>query len=137
MKLDIKELNSKIFSLGDGLIPSEKIEKIARVVHEANRAWCIANGDFSQPPWDKAEQWMREATLAAIRYRMSNPDAPASEQHDQWLEEKRASGWRYGPIKDSKAKTHPMLIPYQELPEYEKEKDSLVIAIINALAPET
>lgn len=30
---------------------NEMIEKAARVTHEANRAWCIANGDMSQPRW--------------------------------------------------------------------------------------
>ena len=61
------------------------------------------------------------------------PDAPASAQHDQWMEEKLANGWHFGEVKDADAKTHPQLIPYDDLSEFEKRKDALVAAIISAL----
>jgi ryanodine receptor 2 len=32
-------------------------------------------------------------------------------------------GWTYGPERDGQAKTHPCLVPYDELPEDEKEYD--------------
>ena len=32
-------------------------------------------------------------------------------------------GWRYGPERNDKEKLHPMLIPYEELPEEEKVYD--------------
>lgn len=46
---------------------------------------------------------------------------------------KKDNGWVYGPIKDQKAKTHPLLIPYKELPLIERQKDALVAGIITAL----
>jgi len=37
-------------------------------------------------------------------------------------------GWVYGPPpKDTDKRTHPLLIPYSELPEIEKEKDRRTI----------
>mgnify|MGYP001560010111 CR=1 FL=1 len=30
------------------------VEDIARVCHEVNRSYCLARGDDSQMPWDKA-----------------------------------------------------------------------------------
>ncbi len=114
-------------------LDDETMEKIARVVHEANRAWCRAHGDESQPAYDEAEPWMCDATAEGIKFRLEHPDAPASAQHDQWMAEKINAGWTWGPEKNAEAKTHPMLIPYDELPAFEKKKDALFSAIVTAL----
>ena len=39
------------------------IEDIARICHEANRAYCKAFGDDSHLPWDSAPQWQRESAI--------------------------------------------------------------------------
>lgn len=43
--------------------------------------------------------------------------------HDTWAAERFAAGWVYGPERDDVKKTHPCLVPYEELPESEKEYD--------------
>lgn len=45
-------------------------------------------------------------------------------EHIRWYNEQLANGWTFaeGP-KNPKHRTHPMLVPYEELPESEKEKD--------------
>jgi hypothetical protein len=47
----------------------------------------------------------------------------AASNHDHWAIQRIAEGWRYGPERDDKAKTHPDLVPYEKLPESEKEYD--------------
>jgi hypothetical protein len=108
-------------------------EQIARVVHEAVRAWARANRDASIPSWGRAPRWMREATADAIAFRLANPGAPPSAMHEQWAAEKRAAGWRRGKAKDGRRKTHPRLVPYERLPAYDRRKDALVAAVIDAL----
>jgi hypothetical protein len=46
-------------------------------------------------------------------------------EHDRWMEEKKASGWKWGAVRDDRwwHKRHPSLVPYDDLPETEKEKD--------------
>ena len=44
-------------------------------------------------------------------------------EHERWVQERTASGVKYGPVKDKKGNTNPCLIPWKELPEEEKEKD--------------
>ncbi len=44
-------------------------------------------------------------------------------EHDLWCEERQSQGWRQGSPRDNARKIHPLLIPYMELPENEKDKD--------------
>lgn len=108
--------------------------RVARVMHEAVRAWQKANGQPASPPWSKAPTWMKTASREAVLWRLANPDAPASAQHGQWLSEKKAAGWRYGKVKDGLRKTHPLMVAYRDLPVVERRKDRLVAAVVGALA---
>lgn len=49
------------------------------------------------------------------------------------MKEKIEDGWVYGDEKDTEKKTHPCLVPYEELPEFQKKKDALFQAIVDAL----
>jgi hypothetical protein len=112
---------------------AEAIQRIAQVTHEAMRAWQKANGQAPAPPWSRAPKWMKESSVASVTWRINNPNANASAQHDQWMAQKTADGWKFGRTKDAKKKTHPMLIPYRGLPVFERRKDALVNAVVDAL----
>ena len=47
----------------------------------------------------------------------------AKNVHDVWAEGRIKEGWTYGAEKNSDKKTTPCLLPYEELPESEKEYD--------------
>ena len=47
----------------------------------------------------------------------------AENAHDHWALQRMADGWTYGPQRDDDQKRHPCLVPYEELPESEKEYD--------------
>lgn len=76
---------------------------------------------------------MKDSTLAAVAYRLAHPGAPNSAQHELWVDEKRAAGWKRGKVKDGVKKTHPLMIPYDQLPLVERRKDALVSGVIDAL----
>lgn len=109
-------------------------ESIARVCHEANRAFCETIGDTSQKSWEDAEQWQRDSAIAGVKFAIENPDAGASSQHDAWVRDKVADGWVYAPVKDATAKTHPCIVPYEALPIHQQLKDHLFRGIVSALA---
>lgn len=44
------------------------------------------------------------------------------ERHEAWMQMHRDSGWVYGPVFDSQAKTHPNMLPWAELPESVRSK---------------
>lgn len=47
----------------------------------------------------------------------------AENTHDIWAKARLEEGWTYGPVRDNAAKTHPCLVPYENLPDSEKEYD--------------
>ena len=47
----------------------------------------------------------------------------ARNTHDNWACQPMAEGWRHGPQRDDSKKEHPSLVPYDALPESEKEYD--------------
>jgi serine phosphatase RsbU (regulator of sigma subunit) len=53
-------------------------------------------------------------------------------EHIRWSWEKRLNGWTFSKTKDDIKKTHPSLIPYEELSESEKEKDRELVKLIPA-----
>lgn len=110
-----------------------ELEHIAIVCHHANMIFCQQHGDDSQKPWNEAEQWQRDSAVKGVEFRLNNPEAPTSAQHDAWSADKIAEGWVYGEVKDPVSKTHPCLVAFDELPEFQQKKDKLFQAIVDAL----
>ena len=50
-------------------------------------------------------------------------EAMAKNVHEVWAQTRIAQGWQYGPERNDTEKLHPMLIPYEDLPEEEKVYD--------------
>lgn len=108
-------------------------EQIACVCHEVNRAYCQAIGDNTQLAWPDAADWQRESAIKGVEYAIANPDGPVSAQHDAWLADKAADGWKFGPVKDADKKEHPCCVPYEQLPVEQKAKDYLFKAVVRSL----
>lgn len=111
---------------------SESIQQIARICHETNKAYCDSIGDPSRHHWDDAEEWQRQSAIRGVEFALSNPGANASAQHDAWLRDKEADGWKYGPIKDPAKKEHPCMVPYWSLPIEQRIKDFLFRHVVRA-----
>ena len=47
----------------------------------------------------------------------------AKNSHDVWARQRIKDGWRLGAKRDDAKKEHPCLVPYEELPESEKQYD--------------
>jgi len=47
----------------------------------------------------------------------------AKNTHDVWATGRIKEGWICGKVRDDIKKTHPCLVPYEDLPESEKEYD--------------
>lgn len=111
------------------------IKQIAEICHAANRTYCSTIGDYSQLSWAHAPEWQEESACKGVMHALENPDAKPEDSHNSWLAEKEADGWQYGPVKDPEAKTHPCFVPYDQLPEEQKLKDKLFLAVVSAFRP--
>ena len=47
----------------------------------------------------------------------------AEQVHEIWAQGREEEGWVWGPVRDDKKKETPCLVPYEELPENEKDFD--------------
>jgi hypothetical protein len=112
----------------------KQIEAVARVCHEANRAYCRNLGDFSQNDWENLSENARESAFnGVLLYILRGGDVTPRQSHDDWIKHKEAAGWVYGETKDEFQKTHPCIVEYEDLPEAHRLKDTLFIKVCEAL----
>lgn len=113
-----------------------QIVAIATLCHELNRAYCTTLGDTSQVPWAEAPDWQKESAIAGVEHALAGTRTPR-ESHESWLRQKEADGWKYGPVKDAEKKEHPCFVPYDELPDDQKLKDTLFLSVVDAISGKT
>lgn len=115
----------------DGQDPSDVTNRRARFVYEGARLAAIAAAAPIVPePWDEREFDFRGQFCDVIdRQCGEQRSSNAAELHGSWMQAYHDMGWRYGLTRDPIAKTHPDLIPYDQLDQLEKDKDDVFIAL--------
>ena len=113
------------------------VEAIAMMCHEANRAYCLSQGDSSQLSWEEAPDWQRKSAIAGVEFHLSRNvrPVPPSASHENWLKQKLAEGWCYGPVKDAEKLEHPCMVAFEDLPREQQAKDYLFGAVVATLEP--
>ena len=107
--------------------------EIAEIAHEAKRTYCRSLGDYSQYPWSTCPQWQRDTVLNGVLAISRNIVTEPGQSHENWLKFKEEQGWSHGPEKDERLKTHPYMIPFDELTAEQQMKDRLFFAIVTIL----
>lgn len=130
----LKVLAAELDARAAELTP-ESVEAIAKACHTMNATYCAAIGDASQLPWDDAPEWQRESAIKGVALHLGNPDASPAASHEGWMSEKVADGWVFGEVKDPEKKTHPCIVPFDELPVEQQAKDYLFKQTVHILAP--
>ncbi len=110
-----------------------KLIQIAKACHTVNRMWCIVNKDDSQVSFKEASDQIQDSAIKGVEFRLANPDATPELQHEAWSKSKIENGWVYGKKKNEEKKTHNCLVPYSELPEFQRIKDQLFQAVCDTL----
>lgn len=103
--------------------PLELIEHIASECHEANRVYCISIGDTSHKSWAEAPDWQKSTVRTGVIKAIEG--ATPRDLHGSWMAQKIAEGWVHGEIKDPEKKTHPCIVPYDQLPHFQRQKDMI------------
>lgn len=106
-------------------------ERRAQFVYEGARLQAIAVAAPIVPePWADREEPFR-AQFRDVIEMMCGPARKSSpeELHDDWVKAYEAMGWVYGPERDRDAKTHPDMVPFDDLEQREQDKDAVFIAL--------
>jgi hypothetical protein len=111
--------------------------QIAKIVHEANRAYCQTLGDDSQVSWSEAPDWQKDSAVNGVEGILSGRITRPEQSHESWLAEKERTGWKFGPAKNTETKEHPCFVPYAELPPEQQVKDAIFFAIVRACQAST
>jgi hypothetical protein len=125
------------------------IDTLARATHEN----YLADQGSDGPQWANLREDLREANRAQIRaipeklasiwasIEQGTPSEPfaftpaelerlAKVEHRRWMAQRRRAGWVYAAVRDDRRKQHPMIVEWERLPEYERDKDRRVVSRI-------
>ena len=143
---EVLQVFSKVVAAGDpALIQDDLMERIARVLHDRYVRARRTRGDEGPDPamvsWDDLPLHLRRDNRAqavdigrkitSLGYTITprSPDRPgvslsdadihrlAQLEHQRWLSEHSALGWRFGDRRDDEHRFHPALRPWSELPD--------------------
>lgn len=125
---------------------ADRVVEIARVCHEVNRAVrmflreadpgsSVNKPGHSDLPWNQISDETKASACVGVEAILSGQTETPEQSHDRWREFKESNGWTLGPVLDHEKKTHPNLVPYDELPGDEQIKDTVFFGIVRAMAP--
>jgi hypothetical protein len=107
------------------------VNETAKQCHTFNKLFCEYLGDNSQPTWEDAPDWQKDSAIDGVLFHFEKDDTLPSDSHDNWMKEKIKNGWVYGPEKDPERKTHPCIVPFDQLPKEQQFKDILFKAVVD------
>lgn len=103
------------------------IEKVAHVAYELNRTLRRIEGQKDLGAWKDKSALEKEPLIQVVtsmaRHNRFPMHGNPREQHDNWVYSKLSNGWKYGPVEDAVAKTHPNMRPWDALSPMEQLKD--------------
>ncbi len=110
----------------------DRVEFIARVRY---LGWICFQMGAGLPLHDVGEDYgiskeRLEGLVAGTKWALDNPDATPEDNHKSWMESKREQGYVYGDKLSVEAKTHPSMVPFEDLPKIEQDKDVMDLLMV-------
>ena len=88
------------------------MEDVRKILNTSN----VNNKTYTPNPINTINVELSEELLELVELLAENT-------HDNWAAGRIAEEWIYGPVRNDELKQHPCLVPYNELPDNEKEYD--------------
>ena len=100
-------------------------------VYEAARLAVIsAKCPIVPKPWLERNTEFQEQFVTTVNDICTvNIVKTAEELHSDWVIAYEKMGWVYGPVRSTEHKTHPDMVPYNELPTLERDKDDVFVGL--------
>lgn len=113
-------------------ISQEVRERVAKWIYEATRVEAEWSERSIVPEaWEDRDDKFRKQFVDIIGKYLAADKLPTPEEaHDSWMDAYFIMGWKYGEKRDTTAKTHPDLLPFDQLPKDERDKDAIFLAFV-------
>lgn len=105
---------------------------IARVAHEAVRAFAAANGEFKSS-WEHLDLASQDRIIRGVEALAESPFRTPAENHANWLDDMDEAGWTWGEKHDAELKTHPAFMQFDDLPETFRRRNEIFLAVVKSL----
>ncbi len=107
------------------------LERQAEFVYNGARLAAIgANAPIIPVEWKEREHPFRTQFIKVIERQCGEQRSSSPEElHGSWMQAYFIMGWVFGEKYDKEKKTHPDLVPYNQLGQLERDKDSVFIAL--------
>jgi len=111
------------------------VNEITKIIYEATRFEAKWSGRSIVPePWEERDEAFRNQMTKVVEEYFKMDKLPTPEEaHDSWVKAYEKMGWKYGEKRDPVFKTHPDMVPFNELSLDEREKDAIFLAFIYVL----
>lgn len=136
------------------------MERVARTVHDLLRGSLDGESPYRAQSYEELDDHIKEANrqqirrapliLAELGFRVEHkdcsgalPEVRLSEEeierasvaeHEGWRRQKTANGYRFGPVRDDLARTHPSLVPWEELTDSVRNLDRQRVRLLPWIA---
>ena len=107
------------------------IERRARFIYEGARLAAQASGAPIIPAiWEEREEPFKRQFREVVERQCGEQRSKSPEElHGSWMQSYLSMGWVYGKEYNRENKTHPDLVPYNQLGQLEKDKDAVFVAL--------
>ncbi|SDG85916.1 RyR domain-containing protein [Pseudomonas flavescens] len=83
--------------------------------------------------WADTEESYQQGLVAGVTAYVADPELTPEAEHKAWLEARVADGWTHGSAFDAGPKNHPLILPFEELPQDHKNMAVVLHATVHAL----
>ncbi len=106
-------------------------ERRAEFVYNGARLAAIAaRAPIIPVLWAEREQLFRDQFLEVIERQCGEQRSRSPEElHGSWMQSYFSMGWVYGKEYNREKRVHPDLVPYDDLGQLERDKDSVFVAL--------
>ena len=138
-------------------------ELVARAIHEEyveqeKKAGATPESNPSMRPWEELPRRLKESNLRQVEdiwktfhlinctialstsgrepifeFTESETEFLAEKEHEQWVNERLKKGWVYGRNRDDQKKIHDCIVPWEVLPEEQRQKDRNAVQALPAI----
>lgn len=114
---------------------------IAGVCYGAFRNWTFIIERRRLPDWHDADFIARNDFIRGVFYIISNAEkdiyTTPEMLHIEWIEHKTSMGWKHGDTKCLINRTHPLMLPWEQLNNRQRLPSSLFVSIVDTFLEAT